>query len=60
MKSDEFHRIVRLNGWMVLRQAGSHIIYKKGNRTYPVPYHKGKEIGTGLERKMKKDMGLKY
>ena len=60
MKADEFHRIVRLNGWTVLRQTGSHIIYIKGNRTYPVPYHKGKELGIGLERKMKKDMGLKY
>ena len=60
MKSDEFHRIVRNNGWTVLRQTGSHVIYRKGTHTYPVPYHKGKEIGTGLERKMKKDMGLKY
>ncbi|MBQ3979070.1 MAG: type II toxin-antitoxin system HicA family toxin [Bacteroidales bacterium] len=38
----------------------SHIIYKKGKRTYPVPYHKGKEVGKGLEAKMKKDMKLKY
>ena len=60
MKSDEFHSIVRNNGWTVLRQTGSHIIYLKGGQTYPVPYHKGKEIGTGLERKMKREMGLKY
>jgi predicted RNA binding protein YcfA (HicA-like mRNA interferase family) len=59
MKSDEFHRIVRANGWSVVRQTGSHIIYRKGNMTYPVPYHKGKEIGTGLERKMRRDMGLR-
>ncbi len=59
MKSDEFHRVVRANGWSVVRQTGSHIIYRKGNMTYPVPYHKGKEIGTGLERKMRRDMGLR-
>lgn len=59
MKSDEFHRIVRANGWSVVRQTGSHIIYRKGNMSYPVPYHKGKEIGTGLERKMRRDMGLR-
>ena len=60
MKWDEFHRLVRANGWTKLRQMGtSHVIYKKGNATYPVPYHKGKEVGTGLEHKIRKDMGLK-
>ena len=58
MKSDEFHKIVRANEWIAIRQTGSHIIYKKGQRIYPVPYHRGKEIGTGLEKKMIKDMGL--
>lgn len=60
MKFDDFHRIVKENGWTKLRQMGtSHIIYKKGNRIYPVPYHKGKEVGKGLEHKMRKEMGLK-
>ena len=59
MKSDEFHKLVWENGWTKIRQTGSHVIYKKGNRTYPVPYHQGKEIGKGLARKMKKEMGLK-
>ncbi|MBR1632576.1 MAG: type II toxin-antitoxin system HicA family toxin [Bacteroidales bacterium] len=59
MKYDEFHKLVRANGWVVLRQMGtSHIIYIKGNRTYPVPYHRGRELGKGLERKMKKDMKI--
>ena len=31
MKFDEFHRLVRANGWVKLRQMGtSHVIYKKG------------------------------
>lgn len=59
MKYEEFHRLVRQNGWTKLRQQGSHIIYQKGDRTYPVPDHKGKEIGTGLAHKIKRDMGLK-
>lgn len=60
MKYDEFHRLVRANGWTKLRQLGtSHVIYKKGTRTYPVPYHAGKEMGRGIERKMRKEMGLK-
>lgn len=59
MKADEFIKIVIANGWVKLRQAGSHVIFKKGAKTYPVPYHKGDEIGKGLEKKMRKDMGLK-
>ena len=38
---------------------GSHVIYKKDGRTYPVPYHRGKELGKGLEKKIRKEMGLK-
>ena len=59
MKTTEFHRLVRENGWTILRQTGSHVIYKKGSVIYPVPYHVAKEIGTGLEKKMRKEMGLK-
>ena len=58
MKYDEFHELVRCNGWERWRQSGSHVIYRKGNRIYPVPYHKGKEVGKGLERKMAKEMNL--
>lgn len=54
-----FYECSKGNGWERLRQSGSHVIYRKGSRTYPVPYHKGKELGNGLENKMKKDMGLK-
>ena len=60
MKSDEFHRLVEKNGWTYLRKIGSHVIYKKGSRTYPVPYHGAKEIGTGLAKKIIREMGLKY
>ena len=59
MKYDEFHRLIRTNGWEVIRQIGSHVIYRKGQRTYPVPYHQGKELGKGLERKIRKEMNLK-
>lgn len=58
MKFAEIHRIVVRNGWTVLRQSGSHVIYQKDGITYPVPYHGGKEMGKGLERKIFKDMDL--
>jgi predicted RNA binding protein YcfA (HicA-like mRNA interferase family) len=59
MKCEELHALVRKNGWSQVRQKGSHIIYQKDNQTYPIPYHKGKEIGKGLERRIKKEMKLK-
>ena len=58
MKYDEIHRLICLNGWEVSRQTGSHVIYRKGSKTYPVPYHQGRELGKGLERKIKKEMHL--
>ncbi len=59
MKSSEFHRLVKKNGWDYIKAEGSHYIYEKNGRTYPVPYHGAKELGKGLERKMRKEMGIK-
>jgi len=58
MKYDEIHRLIKMKGWEVVRQSGSHVIYRKGTRTNPVPYHQGKELGRGLECKIKKEMHL--
>ena len=59
MKSYEFHRLIKRNGWTYLSFLGGYVIYKKGPRTYPVPYHGSKEMGTGLVNKISKEMGLK-
>ncbi|MGN6439773.1 MAG: type II toxin-antitoxin system HicA family toxin [Agriterribacter sp.] len=59
MKSSELHRFIFKNGWKHVRTTGSHYIYQKGGRTYPVPFHGTKEVGKGLEKKIKKEMGLK-
>lgn len=59
MKSSEFHKLVKANGWVYVKAEGSHYIYKKGSRLYPVPWHGAKEVGKGLEIKMRKEMGLK-
>ncbi|TDE16572.1 type II toxin-antitoxin system HicA family toxin [Dyadobacter psychrotolerans] len=53
MKSSEFHRLVRKNGWLHIRTEGSHYIYEKQSRRYPVPFHGAKEVPTGLQKKMK-------
>ena len=58
MKSRELHRIVRKNGWIFIKAEGSHYIYLKENRYYPVPFHGSKEVPTGTARKIAKEMGL--
>lgn len=58
MKYDELHRLILRNGWKVLRQSGSHVIYFKNGKPYPVPFHGSKEVGKGLEMKIRKDMNL--
>lgn len=59
MKSGELHRLILKNGWMHIRTTGSHYIYEKGGIRYPVPYHGSHEVGKGLEKKIRKEMGLK-
>jgi len=59
MKSNELHRLIKKNHWIHIRTKGSHYIYEKNKRTYPVPYHGSKEIGKGLEKKIIKEMELK-
>lgn len=51
MKSSEFHRIVKRNGWKHIGTEGSYYIYEKNGRRYPVPFHGAKELGKGLEKK---------
>jgi predicted RNA binding protein YcfA (HicA-like mRNA interferase family) len=59
MKSSELNRLILKNGWKLLRQSGSHIIYEKDNIVYTASFHGSKEVGKGLEMKIKKEMGLK-
>jgi mRNA interferase HicA len=42
MKSSEFHRKIKKNGWRYIRAEGSHYIYEKDGKYYPVPYHGSK------------------
>ena len=61
MKSSELVRLLKKDGWYVLRQSGSHMIMvhpsKKGQLVCPA--HGSQEVGKGLEKKIKKDAGLK-
>jgi mRNA interferase HicA len=61
MKSSALVRMLRKDGWFVVRQSGSHMIMqhpiKKGQIV--CPSHGSQEVGKGLEKKILKDAGLK-
>lgn len=59
MKYSEPHRLILRNGWIIIRQTGSHVIYQKAGMHYPVPNHGSDEVKKGLEIKIRKMMGLK-
>ena len=58
MKSSELQKLILSNGWRIVRQTGSHVIYEKDGIRYPVPFHGSKEVGRGIEKKIKREMGL--
>jgi mRNA interferase HicA len=58
MKYSEFHRIIKKSGWRFVKAEGSHYIYEKASRHYPVPFHGAKEISEGLRKRIIKEMGL--
>jgi mRNA interferase HicA len=59
MKSSELHRKIRNSGWKHLKTEGSHYIYEKMGKRYPVPFHGAKEVGFGIYKKIVKEMDLK-
>ena len=45
------------NGWIELRQKGSHVIVGKNTERETIPLHK--ELKKGLEQALKKRLGVK-
>lgn len=59
MKYSKFLKLAKKNGWRLQRQGkGSHEIWEKENKTVSIPNHGSKEMPTGLEKSLKKQMGL--
>ena len=44
--------MIELAGWSLLREGGSHSVYQKGGRQYPVPRHS--EVKPGIVAGWKK------
>lgn len=59
MKSNEFLREIKRKGWILVRLGkGSHEIYEKDGVQFSVPNHGSKEMGKGIENKLRKEMKL--
>jgi predicted RNA binding protein YcfA (HicA-like mRNA interferase family) len=52
-------KLMRENGWQLVRIKGSHHLMKKGPIVIPVPVHGNRSLGIGLEQKILKTAGLK-
>jgi predicted RNA binding protein YcfA (HicA-like mRNA interferase family) len=59
MKPREMLRLLKINGFQIVSQNGSHIklFNKKTNKTVIVPFH-SKELKKGLEQEILKQAGL--
>lgn len=59
MKCSEFIRLATRSGWKFARQGkGSHEIWTKDGVNVAIPNHGAKEMPKGLERSLRKEMGL--
>lgn len=54
MSGDEMKKLYIKNGWVELRQKGSHVQMGKGPLRETIPMHK--ELGKGLEHKLLKKL----
>ncbi len=61
MKCSELFRLLKKEGWYPISQKGSHVKLKHDLREGVVifPNHGSQELGTGLEKKILKDAGIK-
>lgn len=41
-------------GWVIDRQKGSHVTLKKGQKVATIPVHGNRDLGKGLEKKLRK------
>lgn len=58
MKDKDLLKLLKKNGWTVVRINGSHHVLQKDEKTTVIPLH-GKDIPTGLLNRILKETGLK-
>ncbi len=52
-------KMLKKNGWRVVRISGSHHLMQKDDKTVPIPMHGKKDLGKGLLNAILKQTGLK-
>ncbi|MDP2950745.1 MAG: type II toxin-antitoxin system HicA family toxin [Chloroflexota bacterium] len=58
-KPDEVQRVLGRLGFQLIRQSGSHAVYRHPDgRWTTVPIHPGKDVAKGTMRKIIKDVGI--
>jgi predicted RNA binding protein YcfA (HicA-like mRNA interferase family) len=58
-KAEEVQRILLRLGFVLIRQSGSHAVYRHPEgRWATVPMHAGKDVARGTLRKIIRDAGL--
>ena len=62
MRYKVIHRILTENGWIIVRQKGSHVQYKKAGESFltTVPNQNGRDISIGVLSKLEKGTGLSF
>jgi predicted RNA binding protein YcfA (HicA-like mRNA interferase family) len=60
MKTSEMIRLIEKDGWQLIRQTGSHRIYRHPLKpgTVIVPAHGSKELQKGTEMSIRKQAGI--
>lgn len=58
MRDKDLLKLLKKNGWRLIRINGSHHILQKGEQTMTVPIH-GKDVPVGLLSKILKETGVK-
>jgi mRNA interferase HicA len=61
MKCSELLRLLLKDGWVVVSSKGSHLKMKHPRKQVIIifPDHGSREMGKGMEKKIRKDAGLK-
>ena len=61
MKYNELFRLLKKDGWIEIRQKGSHVILEHSEKQeqLTVPYHASKEVKKGLLTAIFKQAGIK-
>jgi predicted RNA binding protein YcfA (HicA-like mRNA interferase family) len=59
----EVKKVLKSNGWIAVRQKGSHLIFKKTGNKYNIPvqcHGNGSEIPIGTLRDIFRKAGIKF